>query len=78
VRVGGKQGNGLGGISNYVGSRREMEEWIHFPLARWWDRMKPLGSNTTIERTNRRQEQKFKKTLKKGGFAGLGERLRKK
>jgi hypothetical protein len=36
--------------------------------------MKPLGSHTITERTNRRQEQEFMTALKRGGFAGLGER----
>jgi hypothetical protein len=40
-----------------------------FPLARPWDRMKPLSFHTNTERTNRRQEQEFrmaviKRTLK--------------
>jgi hypothetical protein len=34
-----------------------------FPLARPWGRMKPLGSHTTTERTNRTQEQEFRMTV---------------
>jgi D-alanyl-D-alanine dipeptidase len=60
-------------ISGYVGSRREMEEWTSVPIGSPWDRMKPLGSHTTSEQTNRRQEQEFKKAMKGGGFAGLGK-----
>jgi hypothetical protein len=48
-------------ISEYIciGSRREMEEWTSVPIGSAWDRMKPLGSHTTTERTNSRQEQEL-------------------
>jgi hypothetical protein len=36
--------------------------------------MKPLGSHAATERTNRRQEQEFRMTLIRGGFACLGKR----
>jgi hypothetical protein len=61
-------------ISDYIGSRRESEEWNSIPIGSSWDRMKPLGSHTTTDRTNRRQEQEFRKAPKTGGFAGLGKR----
>jgi hypothetical protein len=38
--------------------------------------MKPsasIGSHTTIERTNNRQEQDIRMVLKMGSFAGLGK-----
>jgi hypothetical protein len=46
-------------ISDYIGRRREMEEWNSIPIVSLWDRMKPLGSHMTTEQTNRRQEQEF-------------------
>jgi hypothetical protein len=46
-------------ISDYVGSRREMEDWTLAPIGSLWDTMKLLGSHTTTERTNRRQEHEF-------------------
>jgi hypothetical protein len=36
--------------------------------------MKLLSSHMTTEQTNRRQEQKFRMALKRGGFVGLGKR----
>jgi hypothetical protein len=49
-----------------------------FPLAHPWDRMTPLGSHATAERTNRRQGHEFRMPLKGGGFAGLGNRQEEK
>jgi hypothetical protein len=51
-----------------------MKEWISVPIGSPWDRMKPMGSHTITERTNRRQEQEFRMGLKEGGFIGLGRR----
>jgi hypothetical protein len=51
-----------------------MEEWTCFPTGWSWKRMKSLGSHTTTERTNRRQEQDFRMALKRGGFAAVGRR----
>jgi hypothetical protein len=51
-----------------------MEKWTPVPIGSPWDRMKPLGSHMTAERTNRKQEQEFRMTLKRSSFAGLGER----
>jgi hypothetical protein len=45
-----------------------MEECNSFLTYLVWDKIKPVGSHTT---TNRRQEQEFRMTLKRGGFAGL-------
>jgi hypothetical protein len=47
-----------------------MEECTSVPIGCPWDTMKPLGSHMTIERTNRRQEQQFRMTLKRGSFTG--------
>jgi hypothetical protein len=51
-----------------------MEEWTSVPFGSLWDRKKPLGSHTTTERTNRRQEQELRMALKRGGFADLRNR----
>jgi hypothetical protein len=59
-------------ILDYIGSMREMEESTSFPIGLPWDRMKPLGSHMTTERTNRRQG--VYKALKGGVSAGLGKR----
>jgi hypothetical protein len=61
-------------ISDYIGSRREMEKWASVPIYSPWDSMKSLGSHMTTERTNRREEQEFRMALKRGGFAGVGKR----
>jgi hypothetical protein len=45
-----------------------MKEWTSVPIGSPWDRMKQLGSHTTTERTNRRQEQEFRAALKTGDF----------
>jgi hypothetical protein len=39
--------------------------------------MKPIGSRTTTERVNTRQEQEFRTTLKKGGVVGIEKRVEK-
>jgi hypothetical protein len=36
--------------------------------------MKPLDSHTTSQRANRRQVEEFRMALKRGEFAGLGEK----
>jgi hypothetical protein len=54
-----------------------MEEWASVPTGSQWDRMKPLGSHMTSERTNRRPEWEFMTALKRGSFAGLGIRQEK-
>jgi hypothetical protein len=55
-------------ISDYIGSRKEMEELTSGPIGSLWDRMKPLGSHRTTERTNRRKEQESMIALKRGGL----------
>jgi hypothetical protein len=40
--------------------------------------MKLLGSHTTTERTNRRQEEEFRMALNIGHFAGLGKKTGKR
>jgi hypothetical protein len=74
VKAGASRIIGWPEISNYIGSRKEMEEWISIPIGWPWKRMKLLGSHTTTERPNRRQEQEFWLALKRGGFAGLVRR----
>jgi hypothetical protein len=61
-------------ILEYVGSRREMEEWTSVSIGLPWNRMKQLGFHTTTEQTSRRQEQEFMKTCKRSIFVGLGKR----
>jgi hypothetical protein len=51
----------------------DVGEWTSFPVGSLWDRMKPLGSLMTTERTNRRQEQEFMSALRRGDFTGLGK-----
>jgi hypothetical protein len=46
-------------ISDYIGNGREMKEWNSVPIGSPWDRMKPLGSHTTAERSNGWQTQEF-------------------
>jgi hypothetical protein len=46
-------------ISDYIGSRREIEEWAPVLIGLPWDRMKLLGSHMTTEQTSKRQEQEF-------------------
>jgi hypothetical protein len=60
-------------IYDYVGSRREVKKWSSVPIGSPWDRMKPLGPHTIIQRTEKRQEQEFRMAQKRGGFAGLGK-----
>jgi hypothetical protein len=60
--------------SDYIGSRREIKEWISVSIGSPLDRMKLLGSHTTTERTSRKQEQEFRMAQKRGGLAGLGKR----
>jgi hypothetical protein len=59
---------------DYIGSRREMEEWTSVPFGSPWNTTKLQGSHMTTEQTNRRQEQEFRLVLKRGGFADLGKR----
>jgi hypothetical protein len=54
--------------SNQVGN---LKTGSQFPLACPWARMEPLGSDTTSERTNKRQEQAFRVILKIEGFGCL-------
>jgi hypothetical protein len=72
VKAGAKKSNQLATISDYVGRRREMEEWSSVLIGSLWDRMKSLGSHTTTEQTNRRQDQEFRMVLKRGSLAGPG------
>jgi hypothetical protein len=52
----------------------ELEEWTSVPIGSPRDRMKQLGSHTTAEQTNKKQEQEFGTALKRNSFTGLGER----
>jgi hypothetical protein len=49
---------------DYIGSRREMEEWTSDSLGSPWNTTKLLGSHVTTEQINRRQEQEFMMTMK--------------
>jgi hypothetical protein len=55
-------------ISDYIGSKRGLDEWISVPIGSPWDGMKQLGSHTTTERTSKTQEQEFMMVLKRGGL----------
>jgi hypothetical protein len=55
-------------ILGYIGSWREIEKRTSVPNGSPWERMKLLGSHMTTERTNRRQEQEYMMTLKRGSF----------
>jgi hypothetical protein len=63
-------------ISDYIKSRREMEEWTSVPIGSLGDRMKLLASHMTTKRTNRRQAYEFWWPWKGGSFAGLGKSVR--
>jgi hypothetical protein len=43
VTAGGKLSNRIARISNYIGSRWEMEEWTSVPIGLPWDRMSSLN-----------------------------------
>jgi hypothetical protein len=72
-----KHSNRLAGDFGLCKNREGNGMWTSVPTGSPWDRMKPLESHTTTERTNRRQEQEFRMALKRGSFAALGQGQRK-
>jgi hypothetical protein len=51
-----------------------MERMNSMPIGLPWDRIKPLGSNETNDRANRRLIRQFNMSPKWGCFAGLRKR----
>jgi hypothetical protein len=63
VKAAGRSSNLLAESVGLLGIGKEMEEWASVGIGSPWNRMKPPGSHTTTDRTNRRQEQESRMAL---------------